>query len=131
MSPTWDPFLASLNNQVAAGNPLQALNNVDVVFTSDKSKWSRCVIVETANRFYYPPSGPVGVDTEGDETRNFMLRQSPSVSREADGNGLPIPDNETDAESNPIVGKGWFPGCLLYTSPSPRDATLSRMPSSA
>ena len=22
-------------------------------------------------------------------------------------------------------------GCLLYTSPSPRDATLSRMPSSA
>ena len=29
---------------------------------------------------------------------------------------------------------GEFPytrGCLLYTSPSPRDATLSRMPSSA
>ena len=28
---------------------------------------------------------------------------------------------------NAITGKG----CLLYTSPSPRDATLSRMPSSA
>ena len=26
---------------------------------------------------------------------------------------------------------GNTPGCLLYTSPSPRDATLSRMPSSA
>ena len=26
---------------------------------------------------------------------------------------------------------GWFIDCLLYTSPSPRDATLSRMPSSA
>ena len=25
----------------------------------------------------------------------------------------------------------WDVGCLLYTSPSPRDATLSRMPSSA
>ena len=24
-----------------------------------------------------------------------------------------------------------YPNCLLYTSPSPRDATLSRMPSSA
>ena len=24
-----------------------------------------------------------------------------------------------------------YPDCLLYTSPSPRDATLSRMPSSA
>ena len=28
-------------------------------------------------------------------------------------------------------GKGVFKICLLYTSPSPRDATLSRMPSSA
>ena len=27
--------------------------------------------------------------------------------------------------------KSWASGCLLYTSPSPRDATLSRMPSSA
>ena len=25
----------------------------------------------------------------------------------------------------------WLKNCLLYTSPSPRDATLSRMPSSA
>ena len=29
---------------------------------------------------------------------------------------------------DPIIG---FKACLLYTSPSPRDATLSRMPSSA
>ena len=28
------------------------------------------------------------------------------------------------------IGRGLW-GCLLYTSPSPRDATLSRMPSSA
>ena len=27
--------------------------------------------------------------------------------------------------------QGHIQGCLLYTSPSPRDATLSRMPSSA
>ena len=29
------------------------------------------------------------------------------------------------------VKKVWGSLCLLYTSPSPRDATLSRMPSSA
>ena len=29
------------------------------------------------------------------------------------------------------VDRVLFPNCLLYTSPSPRDATLSRMPSSA
>ena len=32
-------------------------------------------------------------------------------------------------EANKSTVDGWF--CLLYTSPSPRDATLSRMPSSA
>ena len=35
---------------------------------------------------------------------------------------------ETDPEE--ILEKT-FEDCLLYTSPSPRDATLSRMPSSA
>ena len=30
-----------------------------------------------------------------------------------------------------IISKADFHICLLYTSPSPRDATLSRMPSSA
>ena len=30
-----------------------------------------------------------------------------------------------------LAKKGWSDVCLLYTSPSPRDATLSRMPSSA
>ena len=32
---------------------------------------------------------------------------------------------------NEELFKQGFPACLLYTSPSPRDATLSRMPSSA
>ena len=31
----------------------------------------------------------------------------------------------------PSIKKARDKGCLLYTSPSPRDATLSRMPSSA
>ena len=35
----------------------------------------------------------------------------------------------TDEQKSAI--KSFYLGCLLYTSPSPRDATLSRMPSSA
>ena len=46
------------------------------------------------------------------------------------------PTNDGSIQVNPpLVCSGvWFDtvdGCLLYTSPSPRDATLSRMPSSA
>ena len=37
----------------------------------------------------------------------------------------------TDKAVAPISAMGISKACLLYTSPSPRDATLSRMPSSA
>ena len=40
-------------------------------------------------------------------------------------------DVEESLRGNPIDGVVLLGGCLLYTSPSPRDATLSRMPSSA
>ena len=42
------------------------------------------------------------------------------------------PDDKRDIRIIPGFGAALlFIGCLLYTSPSPRDATLSRMPSSA
>ena len=34
-------------------------------------------------------------------------------------------------QNRELVTKTYFPACLLYTSPSPRDRTRSRMPSSA
>ena len=45
-----------------------------------------------------------------------------------------ILDNEHyDVDKNKIIGliDEWILCCLLYTSPSPRDGLLSRMPSSA
>ena len=47
--------------------------------------------------------------------------------------GIPFVVLETWSEMRPLgVGINIQPNaCLLYTSPSPRDATLSRMPSSA
>ena len=36
-----------------------------------------------------------------------------------------------DSKYFPVGHRGVYHTCLLYTSPSPRDATLSRMPSSA
>ena len=77
---------------------LENLNNVDLVFTSDKNLWSRCVVVETANRFYTDAGWP----TEG-ERKQFDLRAAPSVGKDADANGLPVPDGDGE-------GMGWFPG---------------------
>ena len=43
----------------------------------------------------------------------------------------PYADLKTYNYAKPIAIKVPTESCLLYTSPSPRDATLSRMPSSA
>ncbi|MEM9918534.1 MAG: hypothetical protein AAF990_10585 [Bacteroidota bacterium] len=84
------------------------LNNVDIVFTPDKTKWSRCVVVETASDLLRNSTS--SLETEGD-TEQFDLRAAPSVSKEdLDGDGLPDPDNEVDEQGNPLIGMGWFPG---------------------
>ena len=47
---------------------------------------------------------------------------------------IALPEASAEASSEPVVSALILEidaTCLLYTSPSPRDATLSRMPSSA
>ena len=44
-----------------------------------------------------------------------------------DGDAFVVIASKGGAPQHP----GWFHNCLLYTSPSPRDRTRSRMPSSA
>ena len=55
------------------------------------------------------------------DNRNFQ------ISNKLVGNEVNFPTIEF-AYQGPLLK---YFGCLLYTSPSPRDATLSRMPSSA
>mgnify|MGYP003322540233 CR=1 FL=1 len=59
-----------------------------------------------------------------DELESNPLLDQPESIQENDEEELKE-DKEVDYEDDPDEY------CLLYTSPSPRDATLSRMPSSA
>jgi hypothetical protein len=128
MTPIWTNNLMSsvildANNRRAR---LAQLPNVDIVLTSDTSKWSRCVVVETASAYYtsedYPkdqellPESPAG----GRPRVMFDVRSAPSVGkRDADGDGRPDPDGALNPTDNgipaafrgqPMVGMGWFPG---------------------
>ena len=64
-----------------------------------------------------------------DELREILnslltkIETSPNLENSAD-------DYQKLIKVNNLIEKK-FQSCLLYTSPSPRDATLSRMPSSA
>ncbi len=99
------PFFISPATRILANNGIlhnatnsllkvKDLNNVDIVFTKDKSKWSKCAVVETGFEFY---TRTIGLKTVGN-AQNFELRQSPSVGTD----GKPLNDG--------TVGFSYFPG---------------------
>ncbi len=73
---------------------LEMLNNVDIVFTSDKDLWSRCIVVESANPYHYDV---LGSETENG-TKQFDLMPKESIGKDGkpDGSGT--------------EGFSWFPG---------------------
>ncbi len=96
------PMLRSRGSSLVGDLKLADLNNVDIVFTSDKDKWSRCVVVETATSDFTITGG---IETENNAGQ-FDLRQAPSVGKEADADGNAIPDGTGN-------GMGWFPGYAI------------------
>ncbi len=88
LTPAWEPQ----QGFVRTFADLSSLNNVDVVFTADKDKWSRCAVVEKASPVY----ATLGLQPQGG-VDNLDLRAAPSV----DKNGNP------DGTGN---GMSWFPG---------------------
>ncbi|MGB3197540.1 MAG: hypothetical protein WBB17_07395 [Saprospiraceae bacterium] len=80
---------------------LDSLNNVDIVFTSDKSKWTRCMVIETWNTSWGQNTDPKnGIP-------NFVMKKNPSVGKyDANGDGVADPDGDG-------TGMGWFPGYAI------------------
>ncbi len=109
---TWAPYrLASIYENGPAGTPthktynLANVEGIDLVFTSDKSKWTRCVVIET---------GDDNVASEGNK-KKFQLRGHASVDK--DGNYASSSNGqETDPSAPNYIsgeGMGWFPGYAI------------------
>ncbi len=109
---TWAPYrMASKYEDGPAGTAtfstykLSNLESVDIIFTSDKSKWTRCPVIET---------GDDATASEGN-TVKFHLRDQYSIDKDGvfstTANGDP---NNPDAP-NYISGRGmgWFPGYAI------------------
>lgn len=115
---TWAPYrLCGATELAAAFDPLRYytgpgfklnlmsqaqmkdLASVDVVITSDKSKWSRCVVFEMCEDSGYS-ANTAGVATKA---RKLDYRRAASVDK--NGSTASGPDN-----SDYATGMGWFPG---------------------
>lgn len=130
---------SALGNTSGRQKLLGLLPNVDIVFTSDKSKWSRCVIIESAGYPYTStandfPKFP-GYETEGNPAtptkvrQMFDVRAGLSVGKDdANNDGLPDPDGAVEPAllvnangttvnnpkaGQPLYGMGWFPGYAI------------------
>ena len=97
------------------------------------------------------PAGAYGVNAGMARARQSRARAMAGVANAPAGAKAPVPATIAAAATGPdfsdgnlgpdygrlaccvlpCLGLAWACLCLLYTSPSPRDATLSRMPSSA
>ena len=79
-----------------------------------------------------------GLDFKHEEARDERFSIIEEVLTEYDVDGfelylsqMPYFFHPKEIDSGRTIMTDWVGNCLLYTSPSPRDATLSRMPSSA
>jgi len=95
----------ALNEESKKAGGLDDLASVDIVFTPDKSKWSRCPVIEMC------------FDTSLAEGHalQFGLRASPSIDKE--GNFATIGSGPSDNPEDPNYisdyGMGWFPGYAI------------------
>ncbi len=109
-----------------------ALPNVDIVLTNDKSKWSRCVVIETASLYYtsvgdplftlrFPKDPALLTETGPNGRPRLMFDTRPGLSvgqEDANNDGLPDPDGAIAPVGAPDAGKplrgmGWFPGYAI------------------
>ena len=88
---------------------------------SDKSKAWECSGIYMAN-YFLPPGESFEYSMKEKSMASVKVLKSYALE-------IGISEKEWDDGVNKAVDK--YNGCLLYTSPSPRDSRKSRMPSSA
>ncbi len=100
-------------NSHMINNRLRFLNDVDIIFTSDKSKWTRCVVLETQR--------------DATVSINAGLKGFPRRSLSVDKNGnamdttgiggnldaLPASDDPNAPNFVSAYGMSWFPGYAI------------------
>jgi len=82
----------------------KTLASVDIILTSDKTKWTRCPVIELSESTGFSQGG----------ARKMDLRSSASVDQNGIlGDGITISTNPTDPGYIAATGLGWFPGYAI------------------
>lgn len=105
-------FNAANQQQINVIKPMARLNNlnsIDVVFTSDKSKWTRCAVLEMQSN----PALAQGFGSSELYSKS-RLRKVPSVDKNGRKSGdSGYNDGEGTLNGLQPEGMGWFPGYAI------------------
>lgn len=117
ISGTWAPYIMTASSdQDAVYGPafrnisktisrFSDVSSLDVVYTSDKSKWTRCPVIEMCGDRTLSEGG----------IERFNVRAGQSVDK--DGNPAPVGSGPSDDPDDPNyiseTGMGWFPGYAI------------------
>jgi hypothetical protein len=97
-------FFASADFNKPADTDFRFLSSVDVVLTPDKSKWTRCVVLEMQDDSLLSEN----------VTRHFSMRDHSSVDKNGNvGDGIVSMTDPNDADYIAAKGMGWFPGYAI------------------
>ncbi len=112
-APTSDELKGDLSPFIATPyiSNILGLNNVDVVFTSDKSKWTRCPVLEMQS-ISSIANVQSGIPDAPTTAKKMKLR----VHRSVDKNGRTSLDPGYHAGEGDLTsawGLGWFPGYVI------------------
>jgi len=104
--PNIAPTIKGLEGDLSPFSGISGLNNVDVVFTSDKTLWTRCPVLEMQ-----PVEELAQKAYDGDDPEKMRLRRHASVDKKG---RQPGDSGYNASEANPNggqpVGMSWFPG---------------------
>lgn len=101
--PDGAPIAREFNNTRNA-DQLEKMNSIDIVFTSDKSKWTRCPVLEMSSEALLAEGGG----------RKQRLRRHLSVDKQGLKSGdAGYNSGEGDFGGTQPYGMGWFPGYAI------------------
>ena len=102
--PNIAPTIDGYEGDLSPFSGISGLNNVDVVITSDKSKWTRCPVLEMQSVEELAQNGG----------EKLSLRRHPSVDKNGRYEGQSgYNSSEANPNSNQPTGMGWFPGYAI------------------
>jgi hypothetical protein len=110
--PATAPTIDGLDGDLSPFSGIDDLNNVDIVFTSDKSKWTRCPVLEMqpVEELAQKATG----ENDNVDPEKMRLRRHPSVDKNGRALGTPNCNvSEANPNGNQPIGMGWFPGYAI------------------